>query len=203
MCNYNCCLTPPYVCIFIADVDECAHSALRQCSLWADCNNTVGSYECVCHQGYIDVDPSNPGAHCSGLTAHLCVCLQCRRNPLKSGLWDNCQIIKMFICTWLCSILLCAPICAIYLGFSETSSHLTYTCTMYVHRESNHIAKYNIWTSSESVLFLKCFQLPYPQNPLSPFFCTRKCSISDKYYSLDSAVTLEVTRGISPSESPK
>lgn len=86
MCNYNCCLTPPYVCIFIADVDECAHSALRQCSLWADCNNTVGSYECVCHQGYIDVDPSNPGAHCSGLTAHLCVCLQCRLNPLKSGL---------------------------------------------------------------------------------------------------------------------
>lgn len=54
--------------ITVQDVDECAHSALRQCSLWADCNNTVGSYECVCHQGYIDVDPSNPGAHCSADT---------------------------------------------------------------------------------------------------------------------------------------
>uniref|UniRef100_A0AAZ1Y676 Uromodulin-like 1 n=2 Tax=Oreochromis aureus TaxID=47969 RepID=A0AAZ1Y676_OREAU len=54
--------------ITVQDVDECAHSALRQCSLWADCNNTVGSYECVCRQGYIDVDPSNPGAHCSADT---------------------------------------------------------------------------------------------------------------------------------------
>ncbi|XP_035762876.1 uromodulin-like 1 [Neolamprologus brichardi] len=54
--------------ITVRDVDECAHSALRRCSLRADCNNTVGSYECVCHHGYIDVDPSNPGAHCAADT---------------------------------------------------------------------------------------------------------------------------------------
>ena len=50
----------------IADVDECAHSSLCQCSLQAECNNTVGSYQCTCRGGYVDVDPSNPGAHCTG-----------------------------------------------------------------------------------------------------------------------------------------
>ncbi|KAF3841494.1 hypothetical protein F7725_007356 [Dissostichus mawsoni] len=44
---------------------ECALSALRGCSPHSDCNNTVGSYLCSCHQGYVDVDPSNPGAHCT------------------------------------------------------------------------------------------------------------------------------------------
>ncbi|XP_040007128.1 uromodulin-like 1 [Xiphias gladius] len=50
--------------VTVQDVDECADSALCQCSPQADCNNTVGSYRCTCRQGYIDVDPSNPGAHC-------------------------------------------------------------------------------------------------------------------------------------------
>ncbi|XP_068577529.1 uromodulin-like 1 isoform X1 [Cebidichthys violaceus] len=51
--------------VSVEDVDECAQSALRQCSLHADCNNTVGSYRCACPQGFIDVDPRNPGAHCT------------------------------------------------------------------------------------------------------------------------------------------
>ncbi|XP_029303425.1 uromodulin-like 1 isoform X2 [Cottoperca gobio] len=51
--------------VTVEDVDECSQSALRQCSPQADCNNTVGSYHCACHQGYIDVDPSNPGAQCT------------------------------------------------------------------------------------------------------------------------------------------
>ncbi|XP_034406436.1 uromodulin-like 1 [Cyclopterus lumpus] len=51
--------------VTVEDVDECAQSALRQCSLHADCNNTVGSYRCACNQGFIDVDPRNPGAHCT------------------------------------------------------------------------------------------------------------------------------------------
>ena len=59
----------------ISDVDECAHPALRQCSPHADCNNTVGSYYCTCHQGYMDVDPSNPGANCTGLAVCVCVCV--------------------------------------------------------------------------------------------------------------------------------
>ncbi|TDH04641.1 hypothetical protein EPR50_G00134810 [Perca flavescens] len=51
--------------VTVEDVDECEQSALRQCSPQAHCNNTVGSYHCACHQGYIDVDPNNPGAHCT------------------------------------------------------------------------------------------------------------------------------------------
>ncbi|XP_023273462.1 uromodulin-like 1 [Seriola lalandi dorsalis] len=51
--------------VTVEDVDECEESALYQCSPHADCDNTVGSYQCTCRQGYIDVDPSNPGAHCT------------------------------------------------------------------------------------------------------------------------------------------
>ncbi|XP_059208336.1 uromodulin-like 1 [Centropristis striata] len=51
--------------VTVEDVDECAHPALRHCSPMADCNNTVGSYTCACAQGYIDVDPSYPGADCT------------------------------------------------------------------------------------------------------------------------------------------
>ncbi|XP_070773809.1 uromodulin-like 1 [Enoplosus armatus] len=51
--------------VTVEDVNECMQPALRQCSLQAECNNTVGSYHCACYQGYIDVDPSNPGAHCT------------------------------------------------------------------------------------------------------------------------------------------
>ncbi|XP_049449087.1 uromodulin-like 1 [Epinephelus fuscoguttatus] len=51
--------------VTVEDIDECAEPALRQCSPHADCNNTMGSYHCACHQGYIDVDPNNPGAHCT------------------------------------------------------------------------------------------------------------------------------------------
>ncbi|XP_032389675.1 uromodulin-like 1 isoform X1 [Etheostoma spectabile] len=51
--------------VTVEDVDECELSALRRCSTQAHCNNTVGSYHCACHQGYIDVDPNNPGAHCT------------------------------------------------------------------------------------------------------------------------------------------
>ncbi|XP_047199528.1 uromodulin-like 1 [Hippoglossus stenolepis] len=61
--------------VTVEDVDECVQSALHQCSPQAQCNNTVGSYQCTCHQGYIDVEPSNPGAHCTGETECVCVCV--------------------------------------------------------------------------------------------------------------------------------
>ncbi|KAM3601857.1 uncharacterized protein V6R79_020107 [Siganus canaliculatus] len=67
--------------VTVDDVDECAQSALRQCSPQAVCNNTVGSYQCACHQGYIDVDPSNPGAHCIADTT-----MQTPTEPLGASL---------------------------------------------------------------------------------------------------------------------
>ncbi|XP_041656670.1 uromodulin-like 1 isoform X2 [Cheilinus undulatus] len=50
--------------VTVEDVNECTQPPLRRCSLRANCTNTVGSYRCTCLQGYTDVDPSNPGAHC-------------------------------------------------------------------------------------------------------------------------------------------
>ncbi|KAK9536120.1 hypothetical protein VZT92_005930 [Zoarces viviparus] len=67
----------------VEDVDECAQSALRQCSLHADCNNTVGSYRCACHQGFIDVDPRNPGAHCTDFN-------ECASEENDCSQWATC-----------------------------------------------------------------------------------------------------------------
>ncbi|KAM9729630.1 uromodulin-like 1 [Menidia menidia] len=51
--------------ITVQDVDECAHTALRWCPRQADCNNTMGSYQCFCHQGYNDADPTELGVNCT------------------------------------------------------------------------------------------------------------------------------------------
>ncbi|XP_038154847.1 uromodulin-like 1 isoform X1 [Cyprinodon tularosa] len=48
-----------------ADVDECEQPVLHQCSLQAECINTLGSYHCVCQQGYMDDDPAG---NCTGDT---------------------------------------------------------------------------------------------------------------------------------------
>lgn len=52
--------------IVIADIDECELPTLHHCPHSAGCNNTLGSYRCICHQGYVDADPSYPGASCKG-----------------------------------------------------------------------------------------------------------------------------------------
>ncbi|XP_051763823.1 uromodulin-like 1 isoform X1 [Ctenopharyngodon idella] len=50
--------------IYIGDLNEClAHEA--DCSPWASCENTVGSYICACWSGYDDQNPSRPGRSCS------------------------------------------------------------------------------------------------------------------------------------------
>uniref|UniRef100_A0A665W2Q2 Uromodulin-like 1 n=1 Tax=Echeneis naucrates TaxID=173247 RepID=A0A665W2Q2_ECHNA len=91
-------LYPPkiFVSVFlIADVDECVEdSSLYQCSPYADCINTLGSYECTCRQGYVDVDPHNPGARCTGET--VCVKKQSYQVAVRKGsediqLWETSQ----------------------------------------------------------------------------------------------------------------
>ncbi|XP_031713279.1 uromodulin-like 1 [Anarrhichthys ocellatus] len=69
--------------VSVEDVNECAQSALRQCSLHADCNNTVGSYRCACHQGFIDVNPRNPGAHCTDFN-------ECASEENDCSQWATC-----------------------------------------------------------------------------------------------------------------
>ncbi|XP_077361677.1 uromodulin-like 1 isoform X2 [Festucalex cinctus] len=50
--------------VTVEDVNECAHPALHQCPPLAECRNAVGSYQCTCHGGHLDVNPSDPGTRC-------------------------------------------------------------------------------------------------------------------------------------------
>ena len=49
---------PPFV---IADINECAKSESNACGTNASCNNTDGSYTCVCLGGY-----QGDGKNCTG-----------------------------------------------------------------------------------------------------------------------------------------
>ncbi|XP_016897504.1 uromodulin-like 1 isoform X2 [Cynoglossus semilaevis] len=47
----------------IRDFDECT-SDDNDCSQWANCTNTWGSYSCVCKDGFTDNNPDRPGRDC-------------------------------------------------------------------------------------------------------------------------------------------
>ena len=38
--------------IFYADIDECTSSLYNDCHESANCNNIVGSYICICKEGF-------------------------------------------------------------------------------------------------------------------------------------------------------
>uniref|UniRef100_A0A8C8IAF4 Uromodulin-like 1 n=2 Tax=Oncorhynchus tshawytscha TaxID=74940 RepID=A0A8C8IAF4_ONCTS len=48
----------------IDDDDECSTGDM-DCSPWAQCTNTWGSYSCLCLDGFTDSNPSRPGRGCS------------------------------------------------------------------------------------------------------------------------------------------
>ena len=48
------------------DMDECADDTLNECHENGDCNNTIGSYDCMCTIGY-----TGDGFNCSGTYVHL------------------------------------------------------------------------------------------------------------------------------------
>ena len=48
---------------FFADVNEC-HNGEHNCDANAHCNNTIGSFNCTCLQGYL-----GDGLQCSGEVA--------------------------------------------------------------------------------------------------------------------------------------
>ncbi|CAL8266829.1 unnamed protein product [Merluccius merluccius] len=52
----------------VFDFDECA-SGINDCSQYATCNNTWGSYTCVCNDGFEDMDPGWPGRVCGDTTS--------------------------------------------------------------------------------------------------------------------------------------
>ena len=49
-------------CITCIDVDECEFEELNECHEKAFCNNTFGSYHCVCNTGY-----TGNGTNCTGI----------------------------------------------------------------------------------------------------------------------------------------
>ncbi|KAL7726756.1 hypothetical protein ACLKA6_001480 [Drosophila palustris] len=51
----------------IQDFNECGNGTFNDCSIHAQCFNLVGSYTCICPDGYADIseNPIYPGRHCS------------------------------------------------------------------------------------------------------------------------------------------
>ena len=49
------------------DVDECNRLDRGNCSQFATCTNTPGSYICTCMPGFTDEDPDFPGMVCTGI----------------------------------------------------------------------------------------------------------------------------------------
>ena len=119
-------LHPFHVSVF-ADVDECVQSALHQCSPQAQCNNTVGSYQCTCHQGYIDVEPGNPGANCTGETERESVCV--------------CECVCVCVCVCVCCVCVYNSCCGNLNPF--THSHYRDSFPLFQgDRSSNNLSNY-------------------------------------------------------------
>lgn len=51
--------------VLIADIDECEEKSFN-CRRFADCNNTIGSYKCVCRPGF-----TGNGTFCKGFILAL------------------------------------------------------------------------------------------------------------------------------------
>ena len=56
---------------FLVDIDECEES-LDDCDVNADCNNTVGSYNCFCRSGF-----EGNGFNCSGVSLSVFRKIRC------------------------------------------------------------------------------------------------------------------------------
>ncbi|XP_027014263.2 uromodulin-like 1 isoform X2 [Tachysurus fulvidraco] len=71
----------------VRDVDECATPVLRACHPLAHCSNTLGSYNCTCAAGCVDLQPSRPGT-------------QCRTIPYVTNLWVKNVTSSSFQLLW-------------------------------------------------------------------------------------------------------
>ncbi|XP_030854057.1 neurogenic locus notch homolog protein 1 [Strongylocentrotus purpuratus] len=52
----------------VTDIDECSSSTLNDCSSYAECTNTEGSFTCACQEGFIDTTPApDSGRQCEDM----------------------------------------------------------------------------------------------------------------------------------------
>ncbi|KAM9455505.1 uromodulin-like 1 isoform 2-T2 [Clarias gariepinus] len=67
----------------ITDVKECALGE-ADCSPWAECVDTFGSYTCVCRHGYTDANPMRPGRTCQATASTSPPIITSRSTPVIS-----------------------------------------------------------------------------------------------------------------------
>ncbi|RXN04379.1 uromodulin-like 1 [Labeo rohita] len=67
--------------VMVQDVDECSAPQLNSCSQDANCTNTIGSYSCICHHGYHDLNPSKPGTVCKAPSVTTQACMNTTPPP--------------------------------------------------------------------------------------------------------------------------
>ena len=77
----------PYL---FTDIDECAEGT-HQCDEHADCADTEGSYDCICHQGY-----DGDGFSCDGkpLPSKQQINMQLSRHITYFTDVDECRMVK-------------------------------------------------------------------------------------------------------------
>ena len=54
----------------VTDIDECI-AKTDNCDNNTECTNTLGSYDCICKPGFVDVD--GDGKNCTGMSFCLAV----------------------------------------------------------------------------------------------------------------------------------
>lgn len=65
--------------VYISDVDECSDGNYF-CGLHATCSNTVGSFECICDPGYIEVSGNCVSEQKSTGSKHVPIVVNCLLN---------------------------------------------------------------------------------------------------------------------------
>ena len=77
--------------LHFVDINECA--GVNNCSENSNCTNTLGSYQCSCHDGYLD---EGNGYTCTGMLLFIIIlysasvrccnnCVRCRNNSESCG----------------------------------------------------------------------------------------------------------------------
>ncbi|XP_077970402.1 uncharacterized protein LOC120328603 isoform X9 [Styela clava] len=80
----------------ITDTNECDYNfnttSGHDCNPdFSTCNNTFGSFECQCKDGFTDEDPSNPGQNCADI-------VECELDSISCG-YGNCRnTIGSYVC---------------------------------------------------------------------------------------------------------